>query len=43
VFILFCQTCVHSIVYVWCIVHLSLSKRIECMIALFRQRAARGS
>jgi hypothetical protein len=35
--------CVHLFVHVWCIVHLSLSKCIECMIALFRQRAARGS
>jgi hypothetical protein len=35
--------CVHLLVHVWCIVHLSLSKCIECMIVLFRQRAARGS
>jgi hypothetical protein len=33
VFILLCQTCVHLIVYVSCIVHLSLSKCFECMIA----------
>jgi hypothetical protein len=32
---LFCQTCVHLIAYVWCIIHLYLSKCIEHMIALF--------
>jgi hypothetical protein len=37
------QTCVHLVAYVWCIVHLLLSKCIECMVALFRQRAAGGS
>jgi hypothetical protein len=37
------QTCVHLIVNVWCDVHLNFSKCIECMIALFRQRAVRGS
>jgi hypothetical protein len=31
------RACVHLFVHVWCIVHLSLSKCIECMIALFRQ------
>jgi hypothetical protein len=35
--------CVHLFVHFWCIVHLSLSKCIECMVALFRQRAARSS
>jgi hypothetical protein len=34
--------CVHLFVHVWCIIRLSLSKCIKCMIALFRQRAARG-
>jgi hypothetical protein len=38
-----CQTCIHLVAYFWCIVHLLLSKYIECMIALFRQWAARGS
>jgi hypothetical protein len=31
------------IVNVWCAVHLYFSKCIECMLALLRQRAARGS
>jgi hypothetical protein len=31
------QNCVHMVVCVWCIVPLSLSNCIECMIALFRQ------
>jgi hypothetical protein len=35
--------CVHLFVHVWCIVHLSLSKCIECMIALFKQRATHSS
>jgi hypothetical protein len=43
VFIMFFRDFVHLFVHVWCIVHLSLSKCIECMITLFRQRAARGS
>jgi hypothetical protein len=30
-------------VHDWCDVNLSFTKCIECMIALFRQRAARGS
>jgi hypothetical protein len=30
------------VVHVWCIVYLSLSECVECMIALFRQRAVRG-
>jgi hypothetical protein len=42
-FIMSCQTSVYLIANVWCDVHLSLSKCIECMIASFRQRAARGS
>ena len=29
-----CQTSVYLIANVWCVVHLSLSKCIECMIAL---------
>jgi hypothetical protein len=35
--------CVHLFVHVWWVVHLSLSKCIECMTALFRQRAAHCS
>jgi hypothetical protein len=42
-FLVFYQTCVHLIVRGWCAVHLYFSKCIECMIALFRQRATRGS
>jgi hypothetical protein len=38
-----CQTSVYLIANVWCAVHLSLTKCIECMIALFRQQAACGS
>jgi hypothetical protein len=30
-------------VHVWCAVHFSFTKCIECMIALFKRRAARGS
>jgi hypothetical protein len=30
-------------VHDWCVVYLSFSKCIECMIALFRRRAGRGS
>ena len=41
-FLVFYQTCVHLIVHVWCAIHLYFSRCIECMIALFRQRAACG-
>jgi hypothetical protein len=34
--------CVQLFVHDWCVVHLSLSKCIECMIALFRRQAACG-
>jgi hypothetical protein len=42
-FILFLLRCVLLFVHVWYAVHLSFTKCIECMIALFRRRATRGS
>jgi hypothetical protein len=42
-FILFRLRCVPLFVHDWCAVHLSFSKCIECMIALIRRQAARGS
>jgi hypothetical protein len=39
----FSWECVPLFVHDWCVVHLSFTKCIECLIALFRQRAACGS
>jgi hypothetical protein len=41
--ILYLLRCVPMFVHDWCDVHLSFTKCIECIITLFRQRAAHGS